>query len=106
MVSFVLVLSMAGNTSADLVAHWSLDEGSGTTVYDSSGRGNDGTLGGDPQWIVGRTGMALDFNGEGDYVDCGDSEDFQFTDQMTVACWVRSDDFGWRMFCSLVSKRA
>ena len=29
LVSFVLLLSMAGNASADLVVHWSLDEGSG-----------------------------------------------------------------------------
>jgi hypothetical protein len=31
-VSLVLVLSMAGNSSADLVVRWGLDDGSGTTV--------------------------------------------------------------------------
>ncbi len=45
----VLVLSMTSIASADLVAHWPFDEGSGDTAYDSSGSGYDGTLMGDPQ---------------------------------------------------------
>ena len=66
--TFILVLSIAGNTSADLVAHWSFDEGSGTTAYDLAG-GNDGTLQGDPQWVAGHLGYALEFDGSGDYID-------------------------------------
>ena len=67
---FVLVVSMAGNASADLVAHWRFDEGSGTVAIDSSGNGNDGTLKGDPQWVAGMYGAALEFDSD-DYVDCG-----------------------------------
>ncbi len=51
--SFVLVLSIAGNVSAELVGYWKFDEGSGTIAYDSSGNGLDGTLNGDPQWVEG-----------------------------------------------------
>ena len=32
-----LMLSLTGSVYADLVGHWRLDEGSGTTVSDSSG---------------------------------------------------------------------
>ncbi len=39
--------------AADLVAHWKFDEGTGTTAFDSSGSGNDGTLEGDLQWVPG-----------------------------------------------------
>ncbi len=37
LIPFVLVLSLAGNTSGGLVAHWRLDEGAGKKVFDSSG---------------------------------------------------------------------
>ena len=42
---FVLVMMVTGEAQAepdDMVGHWSLDEGNGTTAYDSSGNGNDG----------------------------------------------------------------
>ena len=69
LISFVLVLSVASNVSANLVAHWKFDDGSGGTARDSSGNGYDGTLFGDPQWITGHSGGGLDFDGSGDYVD-------------------------------------
>jgi len=44
-----LVLSVVSRTSAQLLVHYKLDETSGTVATDSSGKGNDGTLSGDPQ---------------------------------------------------------
>lgn len=38
LISLVLVTGLVGNTSAGLVGHWKLDEGSGTITYDSSGK--------------------------------------------------------------------
>jgi hypothetical protein len=40
LISFVLVLGPVSNFSAELVAHWTFDEGSGDIAYDSSGNGN------------------------------------------------------------------
>ncbi len=37
LVSFILVLSVANSVHADLVGHWTLDDGSNTTVLDSTG---------------------------------------------------------------------
>jgi hypothetical protein len=97
-ISFVAVLGM-GLTSAaqaadpDLVAHWRFDETSGTTAVDSSGNGHDGTLMGDPTWVAGKIGSALDFDGSGDYVDCGASPDFESPVNITVACWIKVDVF-------------
>ena len=54
-----------------LVAYWKLDEGEGTMAKDSSGNNNDGTLKNGPQWVEGKVGMALEFDGNDDYVDCG-----------------------------------
>ena len=67
----VLILGLAGTASAALVAHWKLDDGSGTTAADSSGRGFNGTLIGGPAWVSGTDGGALQFDGRDDYVDFG-----------------------------------
>ena len=64
LVSLVVVLNAAGTVSADLVAHWRFDEGSGTVANDSSGNNNHGTVMGGAQWIAGgKLGGALDFDG-------------------------------------------
>ena len=54
---FVLVLGLISDASAELVGHWTFDEGSGETAYDSSGKGNDGTLGGNAAWDEGVYGV-------------------------------------------------
>ena len=41
-ISIVLMLCLAGTARAGLIGHWKLDEGSGTTVKDSSGKNNNG----------------------------------------------------------------
>jgi len=84
--SFVLVLSIAGNVSAELVGYWKFDEGSGTTAYDSSGNGLDGTLNGDPQWVEGQLGGALDFDGD-DSVEIPHSPLLSITGEITITAW-------------------
>ncbi len=71
-----------------LIAYYPLDETAGTTAADASGLGNNGTLLGDPQWVTGRIGGALDFDGDGDYIDCGNDPKFDITDKLTVAAWL------------------
>ena len=101
--SFILVLalvmtSVSKGADPTLVGWWKFDEGSGTTAHDSSGNGNDGTLQGNPQWVAGKIGGALEFDGNGDYVDCGDSLAFNINTNITVACWikVRQLDKSWQ----------
>jgi hypothetical protein len=89
-----LVLGVVAGARADLVAHWRLDDGSGTTAVDVSDNGNDGTLHGDPQWVTGMIGGALEFDGDGDYVDCGNDSVFDITDEITLAIWVNANDMG------------
>jgi hypothetical protein len=53
------------------VAHWKFDENTGTTTtYDTSGNGNDGTMGSmtEASWLPGKHGSALDHDGASDYV--------------------------------------
>ncbi len=90
LVSFILVLglTLTNSASAELVGWWKLDDGSGTTALDSSGNGNDGTLQGDPQWVEGQFGGALEGDGNGDYILVPHSDSLDISDAVTVALWV------------------
>ncbi|MHC4206476.1 MAG: PA14 domain-containing protein, partial [Planctomycetota bacterium] len=88
LISFVLVLGLAGSTLAELVAYWPLDEGSGTTAVDVIG-GYDGTIGGTANWVPGMNGLALDFDGSSTYIDV-DGEIVRGT--FTYASWIRPRD--------------
>jgi parallel beta-helix repeat protein len=69
------------------IAHWKLDEGAGTTAYDSAGE-NDGTLVNGPQWTTGQIDGALSFDGGNDYVEVADSTSLDIVDEITIAAWV------------------
>jgi len=86
----LLVLSLAATTSADLVAHWQFDETSGSVAQDASGNGNNGTLKGDPLWVAGRIGGAIQLDGIDDYVDIG-SVGISGIDTRTIAGWIKAD---------------
>jgi hypothetical protein len=94
LVCLVLGLVLTSAVQADLVGWWRLDEGSGTTAYDSSGNGNDGTILGNPKWVAGKVGGAIDFDGDGDYINCGNDPIFDITDEITLTVWVNSNDNG------------
>ena len=49
-----------------------MDEGTGTTLYDSSGNSRNGTLNGNPTWDAGKYGKVVKLDGTGDFVQVGD----------------------------------
>jgi hypothetical protein len=98
-----LVLCVAGNASADLVARWKLDEGTGTIAADSTG-GYDGTLIGDTTWVEGILDGALMFDGDGDYVDCGSDPIFNPSDSFSITFWAYINDWGDPWGRSMIGK--
>ena len=80
---------------AGLIAQWTFDESTGSVAADSSGNGNEGTLQGNPTWqpSAGKSGGALLFDGDGDYVKVGNESKFDFTGQVTVAVWIKVNQF-------------
>jgi len=77
------------STDSNLVGWWKFDEGSGTDANDSSGYGNHGTLYGDPNWVAGRIGVgALDFDGDGDYVQIPDDDSLTPSSEISIAFWL------------------
>ena len=102
----VLVLNLAGNASAELAGHWRFDEGSGTTAYDRSDNGNDGTLVNNPTWAVGINNGALQFDGIDDYVDCGNDPSLNVTNAVTIAAWVKMNSVPPAYSVSIAGKYA
>ncbi len=87
---FLSGISYAAINSADVAGLWLFEEGTGTVAADSSGNGNNGKLNGDPKWITGKFGKALELNGD-DFVSIPDSNSLDMTTQITIMLWVRSD---------------
>jgi len=81
-------------TTSEQVAWWKLDETSGETAEDSAGN-NNGRLVGDPQWqpTGGKIGGAMEFDGDGDYVEIGRESNFDIADQITVSAWIKVNQF-------------
>ncbi len=85
---FLCCFARAGDPN--LVAHWTFDEGSGTTAYDSTGV-NHGTLAGNTAWTTGQIGGALEFDGSGDWVDCGNDASINNLSTFSVSAWFKTD---------------
>lgn len=61
----------SGPSNEGLIGHWTFEDGQGLVAQDSSGQGNDGALEAsmtDSDWVPGKRGTALDFDGSDDYV--------------------------------------
>ncbi|MCK5416696.1 hypothetical protein KAI92_04680, partial [Candidatus Parcubacteria bacterium] len=79
-----------------LVGHWTFNEGSGNTVHDKSGNGNDGAWNGTGEhWEdIGRFGTGGKFNGDDDYVLVDDSDSLDTpsdNNAITICAWVNPD---------------
>jgi hypothetical protein len=78
--------------TTNLVGYWKLDEGAGTTVADSSGNNNGGTIAGNPTWPAGAPALAnnphsLALDGTDDQVQVG-INGFSALDQpRSVSLW-------------------
>ncbi len=72
-----------------LAGLWTFEEGEGNKTKDFSGNGNDGELLGDPAWVEGKFGNAVQFDGSNS-VDCGDSRSLDIDGEaLTLLAWVK-----------------
>ena len=79
--------SIGTSASKDLVAAWTLDEGFGGKVKDTSGNGHNGVISG-TKWVKGKFGATLEFNGDGDQVLVAHNEALNIEGKLTVEAWV------------------
>jgi hypothetical protein len=77
----------------EIVAAWTMDEGSGKDIGDASGNGNKGEIIGGADWADGKFGKALDFDGSSGYVEIPFDESMRLINQgdFTLAAWFKPD---------------
>lgn len=96
MVILLFFLSVAATAALDkdIVLYLPFDEGGGNKVVDQSDNGNDGTIQGNPAWVEGKSGKALEFNGIDDFVEVPNSSTLNITGTVTILAWVKLAE-GW-----------
>ncbi len=93
---------------SNLVSYWSFDEGQGNITVDNSGNGNTGILknataaicfasGACPDWVNGKAGNGLQFDGVGDYVTKDVFPNFP-SNEITTDFWIKTSDNGDGIF--------
>jgi hypothetical protein len=94
--ALVSCLALVGEGQADLVAHWAIEEGSGSTTENMVPPADD-PLQGDPTWVTSDlppvpsgTTAALEFDGNGDFVDATSFAGVGGAGARTVAFWVKT----------------
>ena len=80
------------------MAAYGFDEGSGSTVTDASGNGNNGTIANATWATSGKYGKALQFNGTSALVTIPDSAALHLSSGMTLEAWVNPStvNANWR----------
>ncbi|HIE29218.1 TPA: LamG domain-containing protein [Candidatus Poribacteria bacterium] len=89
-----------------LVLYFSFDEGKGNNVKDDSSAGNNGTLQGKAEWVDGKSGKAMRFDGNG-FVEVPHNENLNVLKNRghTVSYWLKWDGQGasWSPFIAKTS---
>jgi len=73
--------------SLNPVAYWKFDENIGSIAHDENSNNNDGVIN-NAVWAVGKSGSALSFDGDDDYVDLSKILDIG-TKNNTLSVWVK-----------------
>jgi hypothetical protein len=71
------------------VGIWKFDEGEGNKAHDSSDYGNDGTIYGATWTNDSKSGNCSIFDGVDDYINCGNDNNLNTPDEMTVMFWIK-----------------
>jgi hypothetical protein len=87
-ISVIFAANVTGN-----VARWTMDEGSGAVLFDSSGHGNSAVIIGSPTWVSGIKGMALQITGS-QYAMAADNSNLDLSDEITIAAWIKPNSAG------------
>ena len=76
-----------------IAALWLFDEGKGNSAKDDSGNANDGELNGDPEWVDGKFGKAINFDGAKDYIQIPDSSSLDIEDEISIVVYINFNQF-------------
>lgn len=112
--SLLTASSYAAIDPINCVGMWLFDDDGGDIATDSSGNENDGMLVANPEWVDGKFGSALEFDGGGSHVNILSSESLS-SDSFTLSLWVQPNELriqgladktpqpNWRLFMNSTS---
>ncbi|MBD1397730.1 T9SS type A sorting domain-containing protein [Pontibacter sp. JH31] len=92
-------------STASLVGHWKMDEGSGSVLVDDSGYGNNAVLQNTSKvnWIAGVNGLALDLPGNWyRFAIAPNNASLNMTNEITISAWIKPQVRKGRMILSKV----
>jgi len=90
--SFAFVSVALADVSGNVVLWLQFDEDGGNVAADSSQYGNDGEIVG-PEWVEGKDGSALSFDGSNDYVKVESTDELQLSEEgLTIAMWFKTEE--------------
>ena len=95
-----VVVNVSTPEMPKLISFWKFDEASDLMAYDAQGL-NNATLHNmdDADWVTGKSGYALDFDGSNDYVKINKSASLDVIDgstELSIAFWIYMEDMGSR----------
>lgn len=85
-------ISTRPSSAYELVAAWSMDEGQGGEINDSSGNGHTGEFFGDPEWVDGKFGKGIRFDGAADHIEVPDPDHLLTPANITMVAWINLDN--------------
>lgn len=95
--NFLFLLLLALPSQAELVAHWSLEEGTGGVAADSTANNNIGTIAGSTLWsttdlppVPSGTSAALQMDGIDDQIDIVGYKGISGTGDRTISAWIKT----------------
>ena len=108
-------LDWSNPLNKDLAIHLAMNEGHGDKVQDLSMKRNHGTLNGfafpptvASGWNPGQTGVGLNYDGNSDYIDCGNDASLNPSDAITVSVCIKTSETAYQRIISnidIVNKR-
>ena len=90
-----MYVELSGSES-NLIAYYSMNDGSGTTVTDNSSNSNNGTMAnmdGSSDWVSNTLfgqDYALDFDGSNDYIIISDDNSLDNDNYITISMWINA----------------
>ena len=94
LIYYLLLIAITATATAtrleaavEVRGHWRMDDGVAATVADGSGLGNDGRAQ-RTEWVAGALKSALQIQ-PGGWIDCGNRESLNLSDQISIDGWVK-----------------
>jgi hypothetical protein len=96
-VAFILQMGSVASSSTlsvssitdSLVAHWAMEEGSGTMLIDSSTYANHAFTSGTPPWQSGPKGLSIFFNGVTQSAQAPSTASLNISNALTISAWIQ-----------------